>query len=133
MNSARGVDGVSYREILQIESDDRAPLFNSCVSTAVCPSKWLVTLLVGIQKKGKPADKADSYRIIALECCLLKFLTLLCITRLRAWMEAIGLLPDSQYGFRLGMRTQNCSFILRYFQIGQFLASVIADHISRGC
>lgn len=113
LNTARSVDGLSYRQVMSIESDDLAMLFNECVSAGVCPSKWLVTLLVGIQKKGKPVDKANSYRFIALECCLLKSLTLLCITRLRAWIDAIGLQPDSQNGFRPGRRTQNCPFILR--------------------
>ncbi|KZP07141.1 hypothetical protein FIBSPDRAFT_712838, partial [Athelia psychrophila] len=55
----------------------------------------------------------QAYRIIGLESCLLKTLTLLIALRLRKWMTSCNLLPDSQNGFRSGNRTNNNSFILR--------------------
>jgi hypothetical protein len=49
----------------------------------------------------------------SLECCLLKFMTLLIDHRLREWAEAHSILPDSQNGFREGYQTHNNSFVLR--------------------
>ena len=51
--------------LLDIPNNDLVALFNLCVSEGAIPSQWMVTLLVGIQKKGKPADNPKSYRIIA--------------------------------------------------------------------
>lgn len=69
LRSARGADDMSYQRILEIELDDLAALFNECIHSLSCPSaRWLVTILVGIQKKGKPIDVADSYCIIVLDC-----------------------------------------------------------------
>jgi hypothetical protein len=55
----------------------------------------------------------DSYRIIALESCILKVLTLLIHKRITDWATARGLIPDYQNGFREGYRTNNNPFILR--------------------
>ena len=70
-------------------------------------------MLVGVLKLGKPAALPDSYRIVGLECCLLKVMTLLIDRRIRAWAEETRVLPDSQNGFREGYRTHNNSFVLR--------------------
>ncbi|KAJ7433879.1 hypothetical protein B0H11DRAFT_1694619, partial [Mycena galericulata] len=87
LNSTHGVDYVSYHKI--------------------------ATFLVGILKLGKPGDDPDSYRLVPLECCLLKCLTLLINMCIRAWVETYNILPDSQNGFGEKHRTHNNSFILR--------------------
>jgi hypothetical protein len=77
------------------------------------PSIWFKTVIIGFLKKGKNGADLDSYRIIALECCLLKVLTLLIHKRITDWANARGLIPDYQNGFREGYRTNNNPFILR--------------------
>ena len=108
-----GVDSVSYQTVLDIPSDILLQLFNSCISSLDAPQSWLTTVLVGVLKLGKPATSPESYRLVGLECCLLKVMTLLIDRRLRAWAEENKVLPDSQNGFREGYRTHNNSFVLR--------------------
>ncbi|KIY71942.1 hypothetical protein CYLTODRAFT_331787, partial [Cylindrobasidium torrendii FP15055 ss-10] len=55
----------------------------------------------------------NDYRIIGLESCVLKLFTLIIEMRLTEWVDRKGLVPESQNGFRRGMRTHNCSFVLR--------------------
>ncbi|KAF9022405.1 hypothetical protein BDZ89DRAFT_1196069, partial [Hymenopellis radicata] len=57
---------------------------------------------------------ADLFNLlVGLESCLLKVLTLLIEKRIRSWAEARKFFPDSQNGFRAGLRTHNNSFVLR--------------------
>ena len=108
-----GLDGVSYQTVLDIPNDILLRLFNSCIQSLDAPHSWLTTVLVGVLKQGKPATSPQSYRLVGLECCLLKALTLLIDRRIRAWAEENAVLPDSQNGFREGYRTHNNSFVLR--------------------
>lgn len=82
LNSAKGVDGISYDRILNFPTPDLTSLFNMCVEKCDVPQIWLTTLLVGILKPGRSPLAPDNYRLIALECCLLKFMTLLVDRRL---------------------------------------------------
>ncbi|KIY70193.1 hypothetical protein CYLTODRAFT_320249, partial [Cylindrobasidium torrendii FP15055 ss-10] len=59
------------------------------------------------------ADLFNDYRVVGLESCILKLFTLVIEMRLTEWTTRKGIIPDSQNGFRKGMRTHNCSFILR--------------------
>ncbi len=77
------------------------------------PSDWLVTILVGILKNGRPVSEASSYRLIGLESCLLKTMTMLIEIRLKTWAEWAHVLPDSQNGFREGYLTNNNAFVVR--------------------
>ncbi|OCH83624.1 hypothetical protein OBBRIDRAFT_696891, partial [Obba rivulosa] len=88
LRGAVGVDGVSYRQVLVMSN--RRMLY---LSTS--------------------AFGADNYRIIGLECCLLKLLTLLVERRLRTWAENNAILPPSQNGFREASRATNNLFVLR--------------------
>ncbi|KAJ6484442.1 hypothetical protein C8R47DRAFT_918727, partial [Mycena vitilis] len=58
-------------------------------------------------------DLVRLYRIIALESCFLKVVTLLIHRRITQWAEARGLIPDWQNGFRAKYRTNNNPFVLR--------------------
>jgi hypothetical protein len=111
--SARGLDKVSYADIAAIPNTALAELFNTCMSSTNLPTNWLSTALVGILKQGKPSDEPSSYRLIGLESCLLKFLTLLVDGRIREWADSCSILPPSQNGFRTAYRTNNNSLILR--------------------
>ena len=111
--SARGSDEIRYKDVLCIPNDALRDLFQACVDRGDIPLDWLLATLVAILKRGKSSKDPNSYRIIGLESCLLKTLTLLIALRLRKWMTACNLLPNSQNGFRSGNRTNNNSFILR--------------------
>ncbi|KAJ6536234.1 hypothetical protein B0H19DRAFT_860487, partial [Mycena capillaripes] len=91
LDSATGEDAILYGEILEVPNDALAYLCNKC----------------------KLNSDPDSYRIIALESCVLKLLTLLIHKRITKWAIAGGLIPDYQNGFREGYRTNNNPFILR--------------------
>jgi hypothetical protein len=41
------------------------------------PRFWMMSLLIGMLNKDKDATDPYSYRLIALECCVLKMLTLI--------------------------------------------------------
>ncbi|KAJ6492265.1 hypothetical protein C8R45DRAFT_825285 [Mycena sanguinolenta] len=59
------------------------------------------------------ADFLNDYRIIALESCFLKLLTLLIHKRITDWANSRNIIPDYQNGFRAGYRTNNNPFVLR--------------------
>lgn len=77
LNTAKGIDRVAHERLLDLDTKDLVELANLCVSTRSAPRVWLCSLLVGILKKGRSSLVAESYRLIALECCLLKLMTLL--------------------------------------------------------
>ncbi|KAJ3550428.1 hypothetical protein NMY22_g490 [Coprinellus aureogranulatus] len=108
-----GLDCIGYSEMMAMDNDVVAELFNKCLDDLVIPTAWLTTVLTAIPKKNKPKDDPESYRSIALESCGLKMLTLLIHLRLTAWSEEEGILPNSQNGFRAGYRTNNNGFVLR--------------------
>ena len=111
--AAPGLDKVSYQTVVDIPNEVLLTLFNGCIGSLDAPQDWFTTVLVGVLKLGKPETSPGSYRLVGLECCLLKVLTLLIDRRLRSWAEANGILPDSQNGFRETYRTHNNSFVLR--------------------
>jgi ribonuclease HI len=112
-DSSPGEDEASYAELLEIPNDDLAFLCNECVNKRGGPTIWFLSALIGILKRLKPHDNPDSYRLIALESCFLKALTMLIHWRIVDWATARGLIPAWQNGFRAGYRTNNNPFILR--------------------
>jgi hypothetical protein len=72
----------------------------------------LTALLIGILKKDKVPTDPKGYRLIALECCMLKMLTLIIDCRLREGAEDIGAIPKSQNGFQEHLRTNDSAFVL---------------------
>ena len=67
----------------------------------------------GNLKTGKVNTDASSYRLVGLESCLLKMLTMLIEMRLTTWADWAQVLPDSQNGFWKGYQTNNNGFVLR--------------------
>ncbi|KAJ6588144.1 hypothetical protein B0H19DRAFT_872503, partial [Mycena capillaripes] len=55
----------------------------------------------------------DGYRLIGLECCLSKVLTLLIDQRILEWVRENDVVPNTQNGFQEGKKTNNNSFVLR--------------------
>ncbi|KAK7023208.1 hypothetical protein R3P38DRAFT_2779963 [Favolaschia claudopus] len=83
--SACGIDDVSYAKILTIPNEVLVFLIETCVRDCDAPQRWLVTILAGFLKQGKPVDDPDGYRLVAKECCLLKLCTMVFEERLREW------------------------------------------------
>ncbi|TFY78660.1 hypothetical protein EWM64_g5349, partial [Hericium alpestre] len=92
-DSAAGFDRSAYSDLLAIPNDVLRDLCQACIAKGDVPCEWLLTYIVAILKHGRPARNPESYRIIGLESCFLKFLTLL-------------------NGFRWGYRMNNNVFIL---------------------
>lgn len=113
MHSALGLDQVSYETILSIPTENLQHLFQECIDSQQIPSDWTIATLAAILKKGKAPQNPDSYRVIGLQSCFLKLLTLLIDRRFRAWDEAKKVVPPSQNGFRPRNRTSNNPFVLR--------------------
>ncbi|KAJ7723211.1 hypothetical protein B0H16DRAFT_1895858 [Mycena metata] len=103
LDSSSGEDQTTYAELLEIPNEDLAHLCNQCTALGDAPTIWLMSALVGILKRLKPHDNPDSYRLIALESCFLKALTILIHWRIFDWAEARGLIPPGQNGFRPGV------------------------------
>jgi hypothetical protein len=93
--SARGYDQKSYADVCDLENDALCDLVNRCIHGNDAPSIWLLTVLVGLLKRGKPKSDPNSYRTIGLESCFLKLVTLLIHMRLTKWCMAVGMLPNS--------------------------------------
>ncbi|KAF5374622.1 hypothetical protein D9615_008976 [Tricholomella constricta] len=113
LRSACGADNVSYTTIARIPNGDLLSLLQHCIDLRRAPGPWLYTVLVGVLKRRRNPANPNDYRLIGLESCMLKLLTLLIDKRLRDWAEAYHILPDTQNGFRPHYRTNNNSFILR--------------------
>ncbi|KAF7354570.1 Reverse transcriptase domain-containing protein [Mycena sanguinolenta] len=111
--SAHGIDLITYSRIMKIPNDALRDLIQTCVDLRSAPQQWLVTILIGVLKAGKAVDDPESYRLIGLECCLLKCMTLLFDDRLREWGLVNKIVPPTQNGFQPKRRTDDNSFILR--------------------
>jgi hypothetical protein len=89
LNTAVGVDEFSYKDCLEIPNEKLLEFFLYCVKNRKISQYWL-TALIGILKKDKDPTDPKGYRLIALECCMLKMLTLIIDRRLREGAEDIG-------------------------------------------
>ncbi|KAK6981237.1 hypothetical protein R3P38DRAFT_2808333 [Favolaschia claudopus] len=75
LDTAVGVDGFSYKDCLQIPNENLLEFFRYCLKNQDIPRPWLVSLLIGILKKDEDPFEPSSYRLIALEYCMLKILS----------------------------------------------------------
>jgi hypothetical protein len=76
------------------------------------PHFWLTALFIGILKKDKDAAGPSSYRLIALEYCILKMLALIIDRGIREGVEDIGVIPTTQIGFQDDLRTNDNMSVL---------------------
>ncbi len=72
--AAVGIDGVNRWETLAIPDEELLKLFNHYLDTNEIPRVWLMSLLAAVPKKYWDLALPDSYRVISLQSCLLKFL-----------------------------------------------------------
>jgi hypothetical protein len=112
LDTAIGVDGFSYQDCLDIPNEKLLEFFLYYLKNQDMPRFWLMSLLIGILKKDKDATDPSSYRLIALECCMLKMLTLIIDRRIREGAQDIGAIPPTQNGFQDGLRTNDNVFVL---------------------
>ncbi|XP_076385704.1 uncharacterized protein LOC143264092 [Megachile rotundata] len=75
-------------------------LYNCIWLNGVFHDKWQEAIVVPIIKPGKNKLQVDSYRLIAVTCCLCKLLEKILCKRLRWYLEVNNLLEGNQNGFR---------------------------------
>ncbi|KAJ7253308.1 hypothetical protein B0H12DRAFT_1017572, partial [Mycena haematopus] len=97
LSTASGIDDFSYGDIMEIPNENLRALLQAIIDKKIFPSKWLAAL---------------SYRLVVLECCLLKFLTLLIDRRVKEYASEAKLIPETQNGFMATYRTNNNPFLL---------------------
>ncbi|KAK7054062.1 hypothetical protein R3P38DRAFT_2478736, partial [Favolaschia claudopus] len=81
--TSSGIDDFAYQDIMEIPNENLLILLQAVIDRKIFPSKWLLALVAGILKPRKDPLRPESYRLVVLECCLLKFLTLLIDRRVK--------------------------------------------------
>ena len=79
------------------------------------PQQWKDAVNTGLHKKGDKME-CGNYRGISLVSHAGKVLLKVIVTRLSAYCEAKGLLPEEQCGFRQNRSTTNMMFVVRRLQ-----------------
>jgi hypothetical protein len=67
-----GIDEVTIAKIMTIPNEALVQLYQTCADELDAPQQWLVILLIGILKQGKPVDDPESYRLVSMEAGLLQ-------------------------------------------------------------
>ena len=130
---ASGADGI-YPDMLKrlgkhsIEWLSRT--FSDVLETGKCPRDWKRTIVLAILKPGKPAERADSYRPIALLCCIFKLLERVILMRISPVVDQA--IPTEQAGFRPKRDTTEqivglTSYIEAGFEEGYKVGAVFVD------
>nr|XP_012148622.1 PREDICTED: uncharacterized protein LOC105663561 [Megachile rotundata] len=99
-------DSIEMANLLATTFAKNSNLYNCIWLNGVFPDKWQEAIVVPILKPGKNKLQVDSYRPIALTCCLCKLLEKILCKRLRWYLVVNNLLERNQNGFR-----QHCSTI----------------------
>ena len=107
-------------------------LFNKTWRSGVIPKAWKVATITPILKKGKPADEPKSYRPISQTSCIGKVAERMVNRRLYWWLEAAGVISQSQAGFRAKSRTEDQLFrftqkVLDGFQEQKHTTAIFID------
>jgi len=95
--------------------------FNQVLETEQTPVQWSEIEIVALYKKGEKNDPSN-YRGISLLNTSLKWFTQIMLTRLSKWTEDLGIIPESQAGFRKSRGCQDHIFSL---------SSIIHTHIQK--
>lgn len=113
LHTSKGIDSHSYEDILSLSNARLADLLSTCLLQQLIPTAWKAALLAAVPKAKGPYSDPENYRMIALECCMLKLMTLILEARIRQFAEREHAIPRSQNGFRPSYRTENNAFIVR--------------------
>ncbi len=107
-NTAPGHDGVSNR-LLKKTPDAMLrhilSLFNASLAAGFLPTQFLHATVLMFPKPGKNHSSPDNYRPISLTCTLSKLLEKILCHRIHTHLNAEGIIPDTQAGFRPGVNT----------------------------
>jgi len=109
-NKASGpseIPNLLLKKCPQIFSKILYQLFQKILISGIIPDKLKIVSVTPILKKGKPINEISSYRPITVENNLLKLFEKLIFNNINAHIVKNDLIPDSQYGFRAGLNTQN--------------------------
>lgn len=105
---AGGADLLSNEMLKQLPpsaADHLAGLFNAVFTTGEFPTAWKHAEVIAVPKPGKDLRSPSSYRPISLLPVMSKLFERLYLRRLLQHIDAEGILPDEQFGFRRGHST----------------------------
>jgi ribonuclease HI/endonuclease/exonuclease/phosphatase family metal-dependent hydrolase len=108
LNKAMGPDLIHNQMLTRLSSQNRRSLlevFNKLLEQAEVPDSWKTAVVVPIHKRGKPADKASSYRPVALTSSVSKVFEKIINCRLQWQLSKVQAIPQNQAGFRPGRAT----------------------------
>ena len=114
-NSSPGPDNIPNLFIKQLPSQGLnylLEIYNHIWINGIFPNKWREAIVIPIPKPGKNKNCPDSYRPIALTCCLCKLLERILNKRLRWYLECNNILDKNQNGFRTNRSTIDSLTIL---------------------
>ena len=114
MGKAQDLDGL-VNEVLVYAgigaSHAIALLFNRVWESGSWPEEWQRAYLCPCYKDGSELDPAN-YRLLAVMASMAKLFEKVVDTRLRTWVERMGVLSDAQGGFRENRGTLDQIFVL---------------------
>ena len=107
-------------------------IYNAMWPNQLFPNTWHLATVIPILKSGKNKVDKNSYRPIALTCCLCKLLEKILNKRLRLYLESHNILHNEQSGFRENCSTVDClanlqSSICNAMNANQHLLAVCLD------
>lgn len=110
ISKSPGIDGINNRMLKNLSPkaiEFITNIFNLCMSVGYFPKTWKTAIVVAIPKPGKDHKLATSYRPISLLCSLSKILEKIINNQLREFIDISRILPDEQFGFRMGHSTNH--------------------------
>lgn len=104
-NTSPGLDDFPYILIKQLHISVQQiflDILNALWCNQIIPDSWKTQCVIPILKPDKSPEQASSYRPISLSSCLGKLFENMIKVRLDWFVEANGIIPHVQYGFRRG-------------------------------
>ena len=107
-STAPGEDSINYEMLKHLPDHAKKYLLkivNKIWETGILPKDWSISIIVPVKKPNKDASQTTSYRPIALTSCVCKLMEKMINTRLVWYLEAKGMIPSFQFGFRKNRST----------------------------
>jgi hypothetical protein len=134
-NKASGYDDIVNEHIkstINICLPIYCKLFNIVLNSGLIPESWSEGVIFPIYKNKGDTKDPSSYRLITLVSCLSKTFTYVLNDRLCELSDEVGLISESQTGFRKGYSTLDNIFSLHalisiYMSLGKKLYCTFVD------